>query len=200
MSNLPKRTQKNTHESLPTTLTKIRQNRNELFNLEVTEEHRNRWGDSWHRAGVLIVDEPGKFVLVDELNVLVDGKWIHNAKDRWNIPSGSCLKGESLINAAIREAREESAYDVELTGICLIKHGRHEDDPSLLVVFLAKIVSKGDPKLVDHAEIRACRAFSEEEIYDLARQGKLRSPNLVLGAIENYKNGLVAPLELLTEK
>lgn len=170
--------------------------RSELFRLKVTDLHRKRWGDSWHRVGVIVTNAAGEFLLVEDLRCRINGVW-QTVEDHWNIPSGSCEEDERLLDAALREAHEELGWGVVLKGICAIKHGSHHDDPSLLVVFVAELtdeVFEVDPK-----EIKSQRSFSARAIQKLAEQNRLRSPDLVLQAVRNYQAGLIVPLEILNE-
>ena len=175
---------------------KIIADRSELFRLEVTKVHRKRWGDSWYRAGVVVTNDKGEFLLVEELRTRRNGVW-YDSQDMWNIPAGSCREDEQFVDAAVREAHEELGRGVKLEGICAIKHGKHNDDPCLLVVFAAELTNEVFE--FDHQEIKSQHWFSERKIYDLHRQGKLRSPDLVLQTIINYKRGHIKPLEIINE-
>lgn len=115
----------------------------------------------------------------------------------WNIPSGSCEEDETFIAAGIREAQEELGRGVKLKGICAIKHGKHNDDPCLLIVFVAELTDEVFE--FDHKEIKSQRYFSEAAIYELDAQKKLRSRELVLQAVKNYQSGLIMPLAILNE-
>lgn len=170
--------------------------RSELFRQRLTKVHRTRWGDSWYRAGVLITNAKGEFLLVEELRTRRNGVW-YDSHDMWNISSGSCQEDEQFIDAAVREAREELGRGVRLKGICAIKHGKHNDDPCLLIVFLAELTDEVFE--FDHKEIKSQRWFSQEDIYELRRQDKLRSPDLVLQALNNYQQGIIMPPEILNE-
>lgn len=178
------------------TLLEISKERSALFGLRTTQAHRERWGDSWYRAGTIVVDSDGKFLLVEERRALINGVW-RDVEDMWNLPCGSCNPGEHLTDAAIRETLEELGQLVLLKGICLIKQGKHADDPALTFIFAAVSVSKALG--FDTKEIKSQRAFSAEEIHQLNRKGRLRSPNLVMSALENYQAGLIVSLELLRE-
>lgn len=170
--------------------------RSEFFRQRIAKIHRTRWGDSWYRAGVLIVNDKEELLLVEELRTRRNGVW-YDSHDMWNIASGSCKEDEQFIDAAIREAREELGRGVRLKGICAIKHGKHNDDPCLLIVFLAELTDEVFD--FDHKEIKSQRLFSQEDIYELLRQDKLRSPDLVLQALINYRQGLIMPLDILNE-
>lgn len=176
--------------------TKIATERSELFRLGCTKTHRKRWGDSWFRAGVIVVNGQNEFLLVEELRARINGIW-RDVEDMWNIPSGSCEEDETFIAAGIREAQEELGRGVKLKGICAIKHGKHNDDPCLLIVFVAELTDEVFE--FDHKEIKSQRYFSEAAIYELDAQKKLRSRELVLQAVKNYQSGLIMPLAILNE-
>ncbi len=176
---------------------KVIKDRSELFRLPFTKQHRKRWGDSWYRAGVVVTNDKGEFLLVEDLRCRINGVWC-TVEDRWNIPSGSCEEDEQFVDAAVREAHEELGRGVELKGICAIKHGKHNDDPCLLIIFVAELTDEHFE--FDHREIKSQRWFSEDAIYDLNRQGKLRSADLVLQVVRNYRSGLIIPLEILNER
>lgn len=116
----------------------------------------------------------------------------------WNIPSGSCREDEQFIDAAIREVHEELGRGVKLMGICALKHGKHNDDPCLLMVFIAELTDETFE--FDHREIKSQRWFSDDTIHELHRQQKLRSSGLVLQAVGNYQKGLILPLAILNER
>ncbi len=170
--------------------------RSTLFRFASTKIHRMRWGDSWYRSGVVVANDRGEFLLVEELRTRIDGVW-HDVEDMWNIPSGSCKEDEQFLDAAIREAREELGRGVVLKGICAIKHGKHNDDPCLLIVFVAELT--GEIFEFDHKEIKSQRWFTDDAIRELKHQNKLRSADLVLQAVDNYQKGLIVPLSILNE-
>lgn len=59
----------------------------------------------------VVIEEEGKYLLLDELR---DGKYF------LNIPAGHIDPRETPIEAAIREAKEESGLEVELTGLRIV--------------------------------------------------------------------------------
>src|ERR1700733_15244566 len=79
-------------------------------------------------AGV-VIKQDGKYILVQEKN---------DAPGLWNFPAGRVDEGESFEQAAIREAKEESGYDVEL----IRKIGIFQEVPDRAVkhAFEAKII------------------------------------------------------------
>jgi 8-oxo-dGTP pyrophosphatase MutT (NUDIX family) len=126
-----------------------------------------KWEDTiaWARviAGCLI-EQDGKYLLVQEKQPKVYGLW--------NLPAGHVDKGETIEAAAIREAREETGYEVEL----ITKIGVYHEDITRPIkhAFSAKIVS-GELKFPDD-EILDAKWFSVEEIAELSKKGALRAP------------------------
>ncbi len=73
---------------------------------------------------VVVVEEGARYLLVEER----DGFWA--------LPGGKVRIGEDLIEAARREVREETGYDVEVQGVVCIY--QQVDDPVAPVVFCFK--------------------------------------------------------------
>lgn len=69
-------------------------------------------------AGV-VIKQDGKYLLLQEKQPKAYGLW--------NFPAGRVDLGESLEQAAIREAKEESGYDVELIKEVAIFHAQATD-------------------------------------------------------------------------
>lgn len=124
-------------------------------------------------AGVVICQD-GKYLLVQEG---IPGDSIYGL---WNLPAGKVKEGESLEDAAIREAKEETGLEVKL----LKKLDIFQEYPqeSVKHAFEAKIV--GGELLLSSEEIMDVKWFSFDEI--LAMRDKLRS-NWILNAIKSSK-------------
>ncbi|MBS7287288.1 MAG: NUDIX domain-containing protein [Candidatus Freyarchaeota archaeon] len=78
---------------------------------------------------VVIVEEEGKYLLVEERSGF------------WALPGGKVKVGENLVEAARREVREETGYDVEVQGIVRIY--QQVDHPAAPVVFAFRGKVKG---------------------------------------------------------
>ena len=117
---------------------------------------------------VLVPVVAGVIIKKDALFLLVEEKEAPH-RGLWSFPAGRVEVGESLEQAAIREAREESGYEVRLGRKLLIHQPTAAEAPKH--VFEAEIVG-GEPGA---GELRA-RWFSQEEIR--AMRGSLRGPVL----------------------
>lgn len=57
-------------------------------------------------ASVVVANDQGEILLIERAD-----------NGNWTIPGGAMEFGESLTQTAIREAKEESGYDIEVTGL-----------------------------------------------------------------------------------
>jgi 8-oxo-dGTP diphosphatase len=120
-------------------------------------------------AGVVLVQD-GKVLLVQERKPHVFGKW--------NLPAGKVDVGETLEQAAVREAKEETGFDIELNEHLITVH--ESIDRPVLHAFAAHIT--GGKLHFPPDEILDARWFTPAEID--AMSADLRSPAYVLGALE----------------
>lgn len=83
-------------------------------------------------------------VVCEENNSVLMVNEIDNGINCWNQPAGHLELGESLEQAAVREALEETGYKVELTGIQGIYQGIHQESKThyVRVCFRAKALTK----------------------------------------------------------
>ncbi len=132
-----------------------------------------------------VLEKEGKYLLVQEAQEKCYGKW--------NLPAGCLESNETLFEAAIREIKEESGLDVKLTGVCQLGNKKLEDDIFISIVFSTIVLS--DNIKFDSKEILDARWFSYEEL--LSMRAQLRSEKLILGAINNLRNKLVASISIV---
>lgn len=112
-------------------------------------------------AGV-VIEKKGKYLLVQEKQ--------KRAYKLWNLPAGRMDDGESLEDAAAREASEETGFDVKV--IQLLGEWRDESTGAMLYAYSADIV--GGELSWPEDEILDAQWFSLEEIETL--QNNLRHP------------------------
>ena len=134
-----------------------------------------------------IVEQDGKFLLVEE----------HTSQGlRFNQPAGHLEANESLLQAVVRETREESAYDFEphaLVGIYRW-HAEASNTTYLRFAYSGSILGHHPEQALDNGIVRAVW-ITPEEIR--ASADRHRSP-LILRSVEDYLAGKRYPLELIT--
>ena len=132
-----------------------------------------------------VLEKDGKYLLVQEAQEKCRGKW--------NLPAGHMDPNETIFEAAKREIREECGLGVELSGVCQIGNQKLENDAFVSVIFTTNVFS--DDIKFDSEEILDVKWLSYEEILSMKEQ--LRNERLILGAIDNVRNGLVAPISIV---
>ena len=133
-----------------------------------------------------VVERGGKYLLVQEARASCRGKW--------NLPAGHLDVGEDILAGAQREIKEETGCTVELTGVCQIGNRKRKDLAFVAVIFTAK-VTDDQIRINFPEEILDVKWFSYDEI--LAMREQIRNPDLLIGAVDNQRQGLVAPLEIV---
>ena len=132
-----------------------------------------------------VLEKDGKYLLVREAKKMCYGKW--------NLPAGCLDHNETILEAARREIKEESGLDVELTGVCQIGNRKLEDEVFASIIFSTKVLS--DDIKFNPDEILDIKWFSYKELLSIKDQ--LRTEGLILGAINNVRNKLVAPISVV---
>ncbi len=114
----------------------------------------------------VILEKDGKYLLVQE-------KW-EKVYGLWNIPAGHVDQGETIEDAAIREAKEEVGFDVKLISKLLIFQNTAEE--SVKHIFLASITS-GELHFPED-ELLDAKWFTLDEIDLLNKENKFRNAAL----------------------
>lgn len=151
--------------------------------------------DVWkpHATVAAIIEQDQRFLMVEELK---QGQTVYNQ------PAGHLEPHESLLQAVIRETREETARDFEAEYISGIYRwdqfpagGEQRNRCFLRVAFVGSCHHYDPDQPLDDGIVRALWLSREE----LATQPeKLRSP-MVLRCIDDYLAGARYPLDLVTD-
>ncbi len=134
-----------------------------------------------------IVERDGKFLLVEENTVV---------GLRLNQPAGHWENNETLVEAVVREALEETAYDVEpeaLLGI-YTTHNPASDITYLRFAYVCHITGHDPDRSLDNGIERAVWLTPEE----IAAGTDIHRSPLVLRCVQDYLAGNRYPLELVT--
>lgn len=132
-----------------------------------------------------VIEKDGKYLLVQEANEKCRGKW--------NLPAGHLDPGETIIEAAKREAKEETGCEIEPVSICQIGNRVVNDGIFMSVIFEAELLR--EEIVFDKSEILDVKWFSYDEI--LAMREQIRNEVLMLGAINNIRSRKIASLEII---
>lgn len=133
-----------------------------------------------------MIEKNDRFLLVEEL---IDGKMTLNQ------PAGHLEPDESLIEAAIRETQEETAWQFQPTAIVGIYRWQHPKNGETYMRYcFTGDVTQHDPTQALDADIHQAVWLTKQEF--LTRQDSFRSP-LVLDCFNDYLAGHRYPLTLL---
>lgn len=140
-----------------------------------------------HVTVAAVVERDGKFLLVEEET---------NDGIRFNQPAGHLECRESLIDAVIREAFEETAYRFVPTALVGVYNWRNEarDATYLRFAFTGEIAGHDAARALD-AGIIATHWLAFDEVRAL--EARHRSP-MILRCIEDWQAGKRYPLDLVT--
>ena len=148
---------------------------------------------SWypHKTVAVVVENPAaeserRFLMVEEVIA---------GQQMFNQPAGHLDPGETLFEAAVREALEETAWHVELTDLLGVYQyiSPENDECYIRSCFIARAVSFDENRILDK-DITAAHWMTLEEIQ--ARRHQLRSP-VVLKVLEDYCAGIRYPLSVI---
>lgn len=136
-------------------------------------------------AVVVLVESSGRFLLTEEDRGGESGPV-------WYFPSGALEAGESLADAARREVREETGYEVEPLDVIAIDYGEFQDWPGLLwwrFAISARLVS-GSRQPIEESGILSVRWCAIDQLARL----RLRSPDAI-DLCERVRSGHGLPLD-----
>lgn len=141
-----------------------------------------------HVTVAAVIERKSRFLVVEET---AEGRRVLNQ------PAGHLEPGESLLEAMIRETREETGWEVEALALVGIYRWPHPDNCKtfLRVAFAARALSHDPTRSLDKG-IHCTHWLTCDEL--AAAAIRLRSP-LVLHCTTDYLAGRRYPLELLRD-
>lgn len=135
-------------------------------------------------VGVCIKSEPNEILMVKEVKGEIE--WL------LNIPAGRLDSSESIFEGAIREAKEETGYNVRLDSVLCIQY--LENKKLLKIIFNATIIS--GTVYFDENEIMDVKWIPIEELEKMTSK-ELRSYDSNINIIMNAKNNKEYPLNII---
>ena len=137
-------------------------------------------------VGVCVKSEDNKILMVQE--ACDEFRWL------FNIPAGRLDPSESVFEWAIREAKEETGYDIRLDSVLCIQY--LEDKCLLKIIFNASIVSWDIS--FDENEIMDVKWIPIEELERMTEK-ELRSYDSNIKIIMDAKKNNRYPLDLIED-
>ncbi len=121
-------------------------------------------------------------IVVEDRRVLL-GRRAHTPwYGLWGSPGGFCEVGEHPAETVAREVREETGFEVEITGYLDTWVDVYADDPSepdagvINVAYFTAVLATGERGAADPAEVSEVAWFAWDELpVDLAPPGTLRA-------------------------
>lgn len=141
-----------------------------------------------HATVAAIIERNKRFLMVEEL---IQGQRLFNQ------PAGHLEPDESLLDAVVRETREETAWQFNaeaVTGIYLWKHP--DNGETFLRIAFCGQCSNHDPQQALDEGILQAPWMSRDEVYQ--QRQNLRSP-MVINCIDDYIAGKRYPLDLVND-
>ncbi|MDX1609574.1 MAG: NUDIX hydrolase [Halofilum sp. (in: g-proteobacteria)] len=135
-----------------------------------------------------VIEREGRFLVVEEV---ADGSRVFNQ------PAGHLEPGEPLLDAVIREVREETGTRFRPEAVVGVYRWVNpaSGETHVRIAFSGRIEEDDDDPELDEPII-ARHWLSYDDL--TARPERLRSP-LVLGCIDDYRDGACYPLDLLRD-
>ncbi len=139
-----------------------------------------------HVTVATLIERDDRYLLVYEE---ADGRKVYNQ------PAGHLEPNETLIEAAIRETLEETAWNIRLTGVIGVNlyTAPSNNVTYFRTTFIGEAISHNADRPLDQGIIDAVW-LTYEEI--LARKDQLRSP-MTLKIIDDYRAGRRFPLAVV---
>ena len=136
-----------------------------------------------HITVATVVEQDGRFLMVEEKD---------DKRAVFNQPAGHLDEGESLLEAAVRETLEESAWHIILTNYLGVTLYRAPNTVTYVRHCFVGRPERHDPALTLDEGIIAAHWLSIDEI--MAESFPARSP-MVIRAVTDYLNGIRLPLD-----
>ena len=113
-------------------------------------------------VGTVLLDKGNNIYLIKEEDKNRIGR------NRWNLPGGSVDEGESLIEAAIRETKEETGYNARVISMVGCYKCKKGDKSWVYIVFAAEITSPRHERVkVEEKDVKIGKWFKTSEFLEM---------------------------------
>lgn len=107
-------------------------------------------------AGAVVIQD-NKFLLIKEAEGPAEGLW--------NFPLGRMETGETIGEVCLREVKEETGYDIELTGVIGVYQRVIQGTNIIIFMYVASVI--GGEQITNNKEIADCQWFTRAELEKL---------------------------------
>ena len=135
----------------------------------------------------VIVKQDNKVLMVQEA--------FGDVKGMWNFPAGHLDEGENIFAGAIREAKEETGYDVKLTGLINVQNSLYDNKHVIHIVFSAEII--GGEISYDSSEIMNVEFVEIDKLLNMT-DNELRGGDSRRESLVKIKNDEILPLSVVS--
>jgi len=136
-----------------------------------------------------VIERNKQFLMVEET---IDGR------STLNQPAGHVEDGESIIEAVIRETREETAWHFQPEYLLGIYRWKHDDGDTYIRASFSGTANGFDNEQPLDPDIDQARWMTMEELHMAEQQEIFRSP-LVMRCITDFQRGTRFPLDILQD-
>lgn len=120
---------------------------------------------------------------------------VHERKhgQRWYLPAGRVEPGETFVEAAVRETREEAGIEIAVEGVLRVEHSPSPDGARMRVLFVARPIDDRPPKSAPDDDSLGAAWVSLDELMRYPLRGD------EVGALFQHvaSGGAIYPLALL---
>jgi ADP-ribose pyrophosphatase YjhB (NUDIX family) len=111
--------------------------------------------------------------------LLVANAYPNHAELLWNLPGGRQEGHETMAMAALREVREETSLEAEVTGLAYVAESFDLATGTQFTAFCFTVAAAGEPRVpAGDAHVRACRWVPRAELASILTVRVVREPLL----------------------
>lgn len=132
-----------------------------------------------------IIEKNNRILMVKEAKKICYGQW--------NFPAGHLEENETIKDAAIREAFEETGCKIKLKGVLPVKHHFENNENIIMIRFVASVEEENIK--FDKQEILDVKWIDIDEIKKMKKE-ELRGYEVSLEFLKNYEEKNIYPLEV----
>ncbi|MGG1644361.1 NUDIX hydrolase [Paenibacillus sp. NRS-1782] len=147
------------------------------------------------KTGIVLVASVS-IIRTDKVLIIKEHK--HTARNKWNFPGGRIELGEDILDAARREVKEETGYDVKLTGTTGIYNFMSSTNNQVIMFhFTGEII--GGSLQIDNIEISECKWITVSDLL-IPNLYEIREIDVIKQIVKNIINENNYSLSLYNQK